>query len=110
MAGNVQGRVVVITAASNDVGKSTARLLAEKSAKGVLGARREDREKHCEHWCTSLHKRGQTMRALLVFCDARIISIVLWGKYVLSFELSEPEAYRHDVPHRRSISIPVLGP
>jgi pimeloyl-ACP methyl ester carboxylesterase len=24
--------------------------------------------------------------------------LVLWGKYDLSFELSEPEAYRHDVP------------
>ena len=25
--------------------------------------------------------------------------LVLWGKYDLSFELSEPEAYRHDVPN-----------
>src|SRR5213082_4239446 len=25
--------------------------------------------------------------------------LVLWGKYVLSFELSEPEAYRRDVPN-----------
>jgi pimeloyl-ACP methyl ester carboxylesterase len=24
--------------------------------------------------------------------------LVLWGKYDLSFELSEPEAYRRDVP------------
>jgi pimeloyl-ACP methyl ester carboxylesterase len=24
--------------------------------------------------------------------------LVLWGKYDLSFDLSEPEAYRHDVP------------
>jgi pimeloyl-ACP methyl ester carboxylesterase len=24
---------------------------------------------------------------------------VLWGKYDLSFELSEPEAYRRDVPN-----------
>ena len=24
--------------------------------------------------------------------------LVLWGKYDRSFELSEPEAYRHDVP------------
>ncbi len=25
--------------------------------------------------------------------------LVLWGKYDLSFELSEPEAYRRDVPN-----------
>ena len=24
--------------------------------------------------------------------------LVIWGKYYLSFELSEPEAYRRDVP------------
>jgi pimeloyl-ACP methyl ester carboxylesterase len=25
--------------------------------------------------------------------------LVLWGKYDLSFDLSEPEAYRRDVPN-----------
>jgi pimeloyl-ACP methyl ester carboxylesterase len=25
--------------------------------------------------------------------------LVIWGKYDLSFDLSEPEAYRHDVPN-----------
>jgi pimeloyl-ACP methyl ester carboxylesterase len=25
--------------------------------------------------------------------------LVIWGKYDLSFELSEPEAYRRDVPN-----------
>jgi pimeloyl-ACP methyl ester carboxylesterase len=27
--------------------------------------------------------------------------LVIWGKYDLSFELSEPEAYRRDVPDAR---------
>ena len=25
--------------------------------------------------------------------------LVIWGKYDMSFDLSEPEAYRRDVPH-----------
>jgi pimeloyl-ACP methyl ester carboxylesterase len=31
--------------------------------------------------------------------DKRPSRLVLWGKNDLSFELSEPEAYRHDVPN-----------
>jgi NADP-dependent 3-hydroxy acid dehydrogenase YdfG len=43
MTTNIQGKVVVITGASSGVGESTARLLAGKGAKVVLGARRKDR-------------------------------------------------------------------
>lgn len=43
MATNIAGKVVVITGASSGVGASTARLLAAKGARLVLGARRKDR-------------------------------------------------------------------
>ena len=35
------------------------------------------------------------------YMDAREVTAaaVIWGKYDLSFELSEPEAYRRDVPN-----------
>ncbi|MDC7683750.1 SDR family oxidoreductase [Asticcacaulis sp. BYS171W] len=39
----IQGKVVVITGASSGLGEATARLLAAKDAKVVLGARRADR-------------------------------------------------------------------
>jgi NADP-dependent 3-hydroxy acid dehydrogenase YdfG len=41
----IQGKVVIITGASSGIGEATARLLASKGAKVVLGARREDRLK-----------------------------------------------------------------
>jgi NADP-dependent 3-hydroxy acid dehydrogenase YdfG len=40
---NIAGKVVVITGASSGIGESTARLLASRGAKVVLGARRKDR-------------------------------------------------------------------
>jgi NADP-dependent 3-hydroxy acid dehydrogenase YdfG len=40
---NIQGKVVVITGASSGIGEATAKLLAERGAKVVVGARRLDR-------------------------------------------------------------------
>src|SRR3984893_15267972 len=40
---NIKDKVVVITGASCGIGESTAKLLAERGAKVVLGARRLDR-------------------------------------------------------------------
>jgi NADP-dependent 3-hydroxy acid dehydrogenase YdfG len=40
---NITDKVVVITGASSGIGESTAKLLAERGAKVVLGARRLDR-------------------------------------------------------------------
>jgi NADP-dependent 3-hydroxy acid dehydrogenase YdfG len=40
---NIQDKVVIITGASSGIGEATAKQLAQKGAKVVLGARREDR-------------------------------------------------------------------
>src|ERR1700694_3300968 len=40
---NITGKVVVITGASSGIGESTAKILAERGAKVVLGARRSNR-------------------------------------------------------------------
>ncbi len=39
----IQGKVIIITGASSGIGEATARLLARKGAKLVLGSRRNDR-------------------------------------------------------------------
>lgn len=39
----IENKVVIITGASSGIGEATAKLLAQKGAKVVLGARREDR-------------------------------------------------------------------
>jgi NADP-dependent 3-hydroxy acid dehydrogenase YdfG len=43
MSEGIKGKVVVITGASSGLGEATARLLAERGAAVVLGARRADR-------------------------------------------------------------------
>jgi len=43
MAENISGKVVVITGASSGIGEATAKLLASRGAKVVLGARRQDK-------------------------------------------------------------------
>jgi NADP-dependent 3-hydroxy acid dehydrogenase YdfG len=40
---NIEGKVVAISGASSGIGEATARLLAAKGARVVLGARRTDR-------------------------------------------------------------------
>lgn len=45
MTDNITGKVVIITGASSGIGEATAKLLAAKGARVVLGARREDRLK-----------------------------------------------------------------
>jgi len=43
MTDNIAGKVVIITGASSGIGEATAKLLAGRGAKVVLGARREDK-------------------------------------------------------------------
>lgn len=43
MTDNISGKVVIITGASSGIGEATAKLLAAKGAKVVLGARRQER-------------------------------------------------------------------
>ena len=45
MNDHIAGKVIVITGASSGIGEATAKLLASKGAKVVLGARREDKLK-----------------------------------------------------------------
>ncbi len=43
MSSSIEGKVVIITGASSGIGEATARLLAQKGAKVMLAARREER-------------------------------------------------------------------
>lgn len=52
---NVQGKVVIITGASSGIGKTTAKMLADKGAKLVLAARREERLKELQE---EIHTNG----------------------------------------------------
>ena len=42
---NIEGKIIIITGASSGIGEATAKLLAKKGAKVVLGARRTDKLK-----------------------------------------------------------------
>jgi NADP-dependent 3-hydroxy acid dehydrogenase YdfG len=56
---NIEGKVIVITGASSGIGEATARLLAGRGARVVLGARRTDR---LETIAADIQRAGGTAR------------------------------------------------
>ncbi|MFC7395153.1 SDR family oxidoreductase [Scopulibacillus cellulosilyticus] len=54
---NINGKVIIITGASSGIGQAAAKLLADKGAKLVLAARREDRLKELQ---LEIEKAGGT--------------------------------------------------
>lgn len=51
----IEGKVIIITGASSGIGEATVRILAEKGAKLVLAARREDRLKEIKESLPEAH-------------------------------------------------------
>ena len=56
----IEGEVVIITGASSGIGEASAKLLASKGAKVVLGARHEQELKQLVFHITHLYKRTQS--------------------------------------------------
>lgn len=61
MKNNIEGKVVVITGGSSGLGEATARYLADKGAKIVLGARRLEK---LEQIAADIKKEGGTVEVL----------------------------------------------
>jgi len=61
MENNIENKVIVITGASSGLGEATARYLAEKGAKVVLGARRLEK---LENIATDVKKKGGAIEVL----------------------------------------------
>lgn len=75
----IDGKTIVITGASSGIGEATARLLAEKGANVVLGARREDKLKEIADAITEAGGRA-AYQALDVVDPAQNEAIVQLAK------------------------------
>jgi NADP-dependent 3-hydroxy acid dehydrogenase YdfG len=65
---NIEGKVIVITGASSGIGEATARLLAERGARVVVGARRTER---LEQLVAEITKAGGSARFRAVDVTSR---------------------------------------
>ncbi|MGZ0879513.1 SDR family oxidoreductase [Priestia megaterium] len=76
---NIEGKVVVITGASSGIGEATARLLAQKGAHVVLGARRTDR---LEDLVSAIREKGGSAdyQKLDVTNQAQMEEFISYGK------------------------------
>ena len=93
------GKVVVITGASSGIGKASARLLAERGACVVLGARRADR---IERLVSEIRERGGT-------ATARVTDVTQRGDVEGLIETAVGEFGRVDVVFNNA-GISKIGP
>jgi NADP-dependent 3-hydroxy acid dehydrogenase YdfG len=73
----IKDKVVIITGASSGIGEATARLLASRRAKVVLGARREDKLKRIVEEIR--HAGGQAMYQVLDVTDSAANQAIVEG-------------------------------